>query len=52
MPEKTSIYEEILLYAIDILYEEKYLLEEERTSMKRQIFSRQDRKDGSMTWRG
>ncbi len=52
MPEKTKIYEEILLHVIDLLYEQGYLLEEERTPMKSHILFEQSRKDGRMQWRG
>ena len=50
--KKTKIYEEILLHVIDLLYEQGYLLEEERTPMKSHILFEQSRKDGRMQWRG
>lgn len=46
MLDFTELYHEILLHIIDILYERKYLKEEERVSMKNRIIAEQRRKDG------
>lgn len=39
MLEQLELQEEILLNMIDILYEQQYLLEEERTAMKNFVVS-------------
>lgn len=52
MPEKSKIHIKILLHVIDILYEQEYLREEERTFMKSQILLKQSQKDGKISGEG